>query len=293
MNAIRVLCAVGLALPLASVAAQPPALSEQSPATAITVSFRSLSALFAARLIGAFDSIPTGRYAYAPTPAQQTVGYVAQHLVDANYALCSRFGRLERPIGAGDALADTVRARWPKDTLVERLKASFRFCASAMSRVDDAKLAEEVPVGPPGAVQTQQRALSLLLYVTDLAEHYSQIASYMRLIGLVPPSALRARQRTAIDLPAAVLARYVGVYEVAPSPLFGSPSLVLEVTLSNGALSVKPAGQPAARLWPETETNFFVKEVDVQITFTVDATGALTGLVVHQYGENRPGNRHR
>jgi uncharacterized damage-inducible protein DinB len=291
MNAIRAICAASLVLPLASAAAQPSAPSQQSPATAITSSFRSLSALFAARLIGAFDSIPAGRYAYAPTPAQQTIGYVAQHLVDANYALCARFGRLERPLEAGDALADTVRARWPKDTLVRRLRASFRFCASAMSRVDDTKLAEDAPFGPPAAVQTQQRALSFLLYVTDLAEHYSQVASYMRLIGLVPPSALPMTHRTAIDLPAGVLARYVGVYEVAPSSLFGSPGLVLDVTLSNGSLSVKPAGQPAARLWPETETNFFVKEVDIQITFTVGATGTVTGLVVHQYGENRPANR--
>ena len=289
MKAIRLLHAVALALPLASVAAQPSSASRQLPPTAVTASFRSLSALFAARLVGAFDSIPAGRYGYAPTPAQQTVGYVAQHLEDANYALCSRFGRQERPMNAGDAAADTVRAKWPKDTLAARLKASFRFCASAISRVDDAKLAEEVPIGAPGTAQTQQRALSLLLYVTDLAEHYSQISSYMRLIGLVPPSALKMKPRTAIDVPVATLARYVGVYDLAPSPLFGSPGLALEITLSDGALTVKPAGQPAARLWPENEREFFVKEVDIQITFTVDAAGAATGLTVHQYGENRPG----
>jgi uncharacterized damage-inducible protein DinB len=252
-----------------------------------------LSALLAARLIGAFDSIPADKYAYAPTPPQQTIGYVAQHLVDANYALCARFGRLEGPMFAGDALADTIRARWPKDTLVERLKASFRFCATAMSRVDDTSLAEEVPIGPAGSVQTQQRALSFLLYVTDLAEHYSQIASYMRLIALVPPSALPPIRRTAIDVPAAVLARFVGVYDLASSPSLGSPGLVLEITLDDGALSVKPAGQPVARLWPETETSFFVKQADIQITFTRDTTGEVNGLVVRQYGEDRLGTKRR
>ncbi len=289
MKAICLLHAVALALPLASVAAQPSSASQQLHPTAVTGSFRSLSALFAARLVGAFDSIPASRYRYAPTPAQQTVGYVAQHLEEANYSLCSRFGRLERPVNAGDAAADTVRAKWPKDTLAERLKASFRFCASAISRVDDAKLAEEVPIGASGTAQTQQRAVSLLLYVTDLAEHYSQISSYMRLIGLVPPSALKMKTRTAIDVPVATLARYVGVYDLAPSPLFGSPGLALEITLNDGVLTVKPAGQPAARLWPENERDFFVREVDIQITFSVDAAGRATGLVVHQYGEGRPG----
>ena len=129
--------------------------------------------------------------------------------------------------------------------------------------------------------------------MTDLAEHYSQLASYMRIMGLVPPSALPPAPRTAIDLPAAVLARYVGVYEVAPSARFGSPGLILDVTLGDGALSVKPAGQPAARLWPETETGFFLEEVDAQIAFTRDATGAVSGLILRQNGEERPGRKVR
>jgi hypothetical protein len=29
--------------------------------------------------------------------------------------------------------------------------------------------------------------------LTDLAEHYAQLASYMRLMGMVPPSALPGR----------------------------------------------------------------------------------------------------
>ena len=38
------------------------------------------------------------------------------------------------------------------------------------------------------------------------------------------------------------------------------------------------------RLWPEAETEFFLKEVDAQITFVVDAQGAVTGMVLHQNG---------
>ena len=282
-----------LASPLSSLAGQArtaPAPAP-APATAITDSFRSLSALFGARLIEAFDSIPANKYGYAPTPAQQTVGYVAQHLTDANYALCERFSRLERPTTASDSRADTVKAKYPKDTHAARLRASFMFCATALSRVDDAKLAEEVPIGPPGSNQSQQRARSLLLFVTDLAEHYAQISSYMRLIGLVPPSALPRTERTAIDLPVAVLSRYVGAYEIAPSVLFGSPGLLLDVTLSDGALMLKPAGQPAARLWPMSEADFFFKEINATITFTRDATGAVTGLVLHNNGEDRPGKK--
>ena len=291
VNRIRFIRGAAVVFSLASFDGQTPVLAQQPAATAVTVSFRAQSAFFAARLVQAFDSIPANRYGYAPTPAQQTIGYVAQHLVDANYTLCERFSRLERPVRARDSVADTVKARWPKDSLVALLRASFMFCTMAMSGVDDSKLAEEVPVGSAG--QTQQRARSLLLFVTDLAEHYAQIASYMRLIGLVPPSAQATLQRTAIDVPAFVLARYVGSYEIGPSPLFGSPGLLLEVSLSDGALILKPAGQPAARLWPATEMDFFFKEINASITFTRDAAGAVDGLVLHNNGEDRPGKKSR
>jgi len=115
----------------------------------------------------------------------------------------------------------------------------------------------------------------------------------MRLIGLTPPSALPAKSRTAIDLPVAALSRYAGTYDLPASAFQGSPGVVLDVTLRDGALYVKPTGQPIARLWPETATDFFVKEVDVQVSFTKDRSGAVTGLVVHQNGEDRPARRIR
>ena len=291
MYLIRVVSAVALMFPWASVAGQAARPAAQRPASAVTDQFRAQSALFARRLVQAFDSIPASRYEYKPTPAQQTVGYIAQHLVDANYALCDRFGGVKRPKRATDDLADTLKAKWPKDTLVAQLRESFSYCVTAMSAVNDANLAEEISVGSPASAFTQQRARSLLLFVTDLAEHYAQIASYMRLIGLVPPSSLSPVQRTAIDLPVAVLSRYVGAYDVAPGRQFGSPGLYLDVTVRDGALLVKPVGQPEGRLWPSSETDFFLKVSNTTITFTRDADGTVTGLVVHGNGEDRVGKK--
>ena len=91
---------------------------------------------------------------------------------------------------AKDSLADTVKAMWPKDTLVARLKASLAFCDEALGQVDDGKLADLVPVGPPAAGRTVVRARYVLGFVTDLVDHYSQMANYMRLMSMVPPSAL-------------------------------------------------------------------------------------------------------
>src|SRR2546423_9694183 len=181
MKRIRVLAVAALCLPL-TLAAQQPA------ANPITQAFKASGSRYAGWLTAAFDSIPASKYGFKPTPVQQSIGYVAQHLENANYQLCSRFGGPAPTMTARDSLADTVKANWPKDTLTTRLKASFAYCDAAMANVNDAKLAEEIPTGPAGSGRTAARARFVLGYVTDLVDHYSQMANYMRLNGMVPPS---------------------------------------------------------------------------------------------------------
>jgi hypothetical protein len=240
---------------------------------AVVAQFVRFADIFGSRLVAAFDSIPASRYEYRPTPSQQTIGYIAQHLENANYSLCERLGNAKHPRTAKDSLTDTLKARWPKDTLVARLEASLRFCDTALERLD--------------AVSSPELASTLLAFETDLAEHYSQLSVYMRLLGMVPPSALPPKPRTSIDVPASALSRYVGAYELTR----GSE---LVVTMRDAELFVQssPVGG-AVRLWPESATDFFVKEVDAQITFTKNANGEVTGLVLHQYGRNRPATKVR
>lgn len=256
----------------------PPALAGQSPAArespdGVMLAFMRSADIFGSRLVAAFDSIPAVRYDYRPTPSQQTIGYIAQHLEDANYSLCERLGDLKHPRAPKDSLSDTIKARWPKDTLVARLEASLRFCDTAMEHM--------------GQLESAALASTLLAFETDLAEHYSQISTYMRLLGMVPPSALPPRRHTAIELPASALSPYVGVYELAPG-------LALDVTHRDGALFIRSTtGDTALQLWPESGKDFFVNEVDAQVTFTRDASGTVAGLVLHQYGRDRPAKKVR
>ena len=138
----------------------------------------------------AFDSIPASQYGFRPTPVQQSIGFIAQHLETANYGLCSTFGEEKHAPSAKDSLADTVKAQWPKDTLIARVRASLLFCAAAVGKVSDAQLADELTVDTPSGPQTVLRARYLMLLITDLAEHYAQLSGYMRLLGMMPPSAL-------------------------------------------------------------------------------------------------------
>lgn len=264
------LLVLSLSLPAALAGQSSPA--RESP-NAVMIEFERFADIFGSRLIAAFDSIPAAQYGYRPTFTQQTVGYIAQHLEDANYGLCDRLGTAKHLRTGKDSLADTLKARWPKDTLVRRLDASLRFCDTALAQV--------------GALKSAEHASLLLAFETDLAEHYSQIATYMRLLGLVPPSALPPQQRMSIQLAATALSPYVGDYELAPG-------LEFMVTLHDGGLLIKSSqGGTAVRLWPESATDFFVKEVDAQVTFTKDPSGSVTGFVLHQFGRHRPARKVR
>ena len=175
---------------LASLAFSTRVGAQQYPSDPIKNSFEDFAGHYAQLLLAAFDSIPATNYDFKPTPPQQSVGYIAQHLEYANYNLCERIGGMKRTMTARDSLPESVKAAWPKDTLIARFRASLYFCRDAFAKVDDLKMGDPVQLGPSGSTLTQPRVHALLFFVTDLAEHYAQIASYMRMMGMTPPSAL-------------------------------------------------------------------------------------------------------
>jgi hypothetical protein len=104
------------------------------------------------------------------------------------------------------------------------------------------------------------------------------------LINTAIPLTEPPRERTAVEVDVEILATYVGEYEVAPN-------LSFVITLEDDGLHVQPTGQNKAPIFPESETEFFFSVVDAQITFQRDDTGKVTGLVLHQGGQNVPGRK--
>ena len=162
-----------------------------APANPITTAFRNRISALHRNIAQAFDSIPESKFSYKPTPAQLSIGYVAQHIASDDYFFCNNFGAMKGTRAAADtATADSVKATWPKATLVTGLKDSFAFCDQAIAQLDDAKLAESVTVTFGGSSRTVTRAQMALGHAIDLADHYSQLANYMRLNNMIPPTAL-------------------------------------------------------------------------------------------------------
>jgi hypothetical protein len=85
---------------------------------------------------------------------------------------------------------DSVKATWPKATLMSSLKDSFTFCEQAFNQLDDAKLADQITITFGNNSRTGTRVAMVLGHVVDMADHYSQLANYMRLNGMLPPTAL-------------------------------------------------------------------------------------------------------
>ncbi len=181
-----------LALPI-SLAAQQPTQQPSAgpPANPITAVFRTRTMALQRILAQAFDSIPEAKFSFKPTPAQQTIGFIAQHLANDNYFFCNNFGAMKgtRP-DPDTATPDSVKATWPKAQLVASLKDSFTFCEQAFNQLDDAKLADQITITFGNNSRTATRAAMVLGHVTDMADHYSQIANYMRLNNMLPPTAL-------------------------------------------------------------------------------------------------------
>lgn len=177
-----------ITLPLGALDAQQPATQTVNP---ITSAFRARTTTLRHNLAQAFDSIPASKFSYKPTPAQLTVGYIAQHLASDSYLFCNNFGDKKANLSEKDtSTPDSIKATWPKDTLVAKLKASIAFCDDAFSQLTDANLSDAITMTFGGQSRPSTRISMVLGHALDLADHYSQIANYMRLNNMLPPTAL-------------------------------------------------------------------------------------------------------
>ncbi|MGH9906168.1 MAG: DUF3471 domain-containing protein [Pyrinomonadaceae bacterium] len=77
---------------------------------------------------------------------------------------------------------------------------------------------------------------------------------------------------------------YVGEYEV-------SPTFTVKVFKEGEKLMGQATGQPAAELFQEGVNKFFLKVVDARVTFVKDDKGQVTGLVIHQGGQDTPAKK--
>lgn len=87
-------------------------------------------------------------------------------------------------------------------------------------------------------------------------------------------------KRTTIEVASETLESYVGTYELIPS-------FSIAITLEQGSLFAQATGQARFPLFAESETKFFFKVVDAQISFVFDNKGRVDSLILHQNNANQ------
>ena len=88
------------------------------------------------------------------------------------------------------------------------------------------------------------------------------------------------RRYTAIDVEAGSLVEYVGGYQL-------TPGLVITITANDAQMYAQLTGQPAFPVFAYEADKFFFKVVDAQLIFERDETGAVSGMILNQNGQQR------
>jgi hypothetical protein len=90
-----------------------------------------------------------------------------------------------------------------------------------------------------------------------------------------PRKSDKVAERKEITLSPAILAKYVGAYELRPG-------FDMVITLEGDRLMMQPSGQPKIAAFSESETKFFLKDVDAQFEFLKDDKDTVTYMMFHQ-----------
>ena len=158
-----------------------PAVAQTPAPTAnpVTDMVRQVLDRSAKNTIAAAEEMPADKYDYKPTPQQITFGHLIVHIINANNILCSKYAGLTP---SAEKPTDTD----PKDKLVPMLKASFDVCTQTFSKATDSNLSEEIKVFGD---RPMTRGAVLIILAGELSDHYGMQAMYLRLNGLLPPTA--------------------------------------------------------------------------------------------------------
>lgn len=163
--------------------AQAPVASAQAPAPTkdpVASSLRTLLQRSQNNTVGAIEAMPADKFSYKPTADQMTFAHLAVHIIGFNNGFCAKAADVPAPKVEEPKESDS------KDQLVAAVKASYGFCSDALGKMDDSKLGDTIDLF--GGRQAP-RAMAALILSSGWADHYAAAAMYLRLNGLVPPSA--------------------------------------------------------------------------------------------------------
>ncbi len=146
----------------------------------VATSLRMLLPRSRNNILGAIGAMPADKFNYKPTPEQMSFAHLVVHIIGSNNGGCAKAADVAAP------KIEEVKETDAKEKLLAAATASFDFCAEALGKMDDSKLGDSVELF--GGHQFP-RAMAALGLASGWADHYAAAAMYLRLNGILPPSA--------------------------------------------------------------------------------------------------------
>ena len=134
-------------------------------------------------MVAAAEAMPAEKYGFKPSPEMNSFGHLVMHIAQSNTTFCSK---ISGQTGPDVKIAETD----PKDKLVAAVKDSFAFCTAALAKVDDSKLGEQFVMFGNRPIS---RGGALVALGGSWTDHYATQAIYLRLNGILPPTAQPAK----------------------------------------------------------------------------------------------------
>ncbi len=146
----------------------------------VTASLRMLLPRSRNNILGAITAMPADKFNYKPTPDQTTFAHLVVHIIGSNNSGCSKAADIPAP------KVEEAKETDSKEKLLAAATASFDFCTEALGKMDDSKLGDDIELF---GGRHFPRAMASLGLASGWADHYAAAAQYLRLNGILPPSA--------------------------------------------------------------------------------------------------------
>ena len=155
--------------------AQAPATAAAGPAGEVQAAYNRVKP----NVLKAAEKMPEADFQYKPTADIRTFARIVNHVTEAQFHTCSALsGTTFDPKSVPSDTAD-------KAAVIAGLTASFALCDKAYGALTDASITEMLTTGKA----KRSRIGMAWGNVSHDNEQYAELSTYLRLKGLVPPTA--------------------------------------------------------------------------------------------------------
>jgi uncharacterized damage-inducible protein DinB len=129
-------------------------------------------------LLKSAEKMPEENYGFKPVDTVRSYGQIVGHLADAQYLFCSI------ALGEKNPAPDIEHTKTSKADLIAALNAAFAYCDKAYDGMSDATAVQTIKLFGNDA----PRLSALTVNNMHDLEHYGNLATYLRMKNIVPPS---------------------------------------------------------------------------------------------------------